>query len=374
MPPGSEEPAGGGVSKPEGSVPEVTPEQVDERVVHDPYNYIDDPYVHDQPETDTQTLTVVPSVAPPAPPSPPKPKDPEPEEEDDDEGMLRMSFLDHLEELRSRIISALMGLGVAFILALVFANELWGLVVAPAMEALTRIGVKPELVIISPMEGFSIIWVKVPLVAAIFVASPWVLYQVWSFIAPGLYKRERQYAAPFVISTAGLFITGGLFAYFVAFRFGLAFLLGIGHGQGVSPMVSVNEYFDLFVNVMLGVGLVFELPILVFFLVLLRIVTPSFLIANSRYAILCIVIIAAVVTPTPDVFNLALFALPMIVLYFIGVFAGYLLVLKRENRRFPWGIVLFIFILFLALLVAASWIAVVKYGYRLVPVWPFLVR
>ena len=165
-----------------------------------------------------------------------------------------------------------------------------------------------------------------------------------------------------------------LFAYFVAFRFGLAFLLGIGHTQGVSPMVSLTEYFDLFVNVMLGVGLVFELPILIFFLVVLKMVTPKFLVANSRYAVLLIVIVAAIVTPTPDVFNLAMFAIPMIVLYFIGVFAGYLLTLKREDKRFPWGIVLVLFFIVIGLLVAGSWVAVVKYGYRLVPTWPFLVR
>lgn len=322
-------------------------------------------------------LTVPPS--PPGPPAAAKPphRDPDPPgpEEPEEEGMLRMSFLEHLEELRSRIIKALMGLAVAFFLSLVFANELWTAVVAPAKEALVRIGVKPELVIISPMEGFSTIWVKVPLVASLFVGSPWILYQVWAFIAPGLYKRERRFAVPFVVSTAGLFILGGMFAYFVAFRFGLAFLLGIGHGDGiVSPMVSVQEYFDLFVNVMLGVGLVFELPVVIFFLVLLRIATPKFLVEHSRYAILAIVIIAAIVTPTPDVFNLTLFAVPMILLYFIGVFAGYLLVLQRENRRFPWGVVLVIFIALLAALVAGSWIAVVKFGYRLVPAWPFLVR
>jgi len=376
VPPGDgfpDSPSGSG----KGPVEPAKPARNPDEIIQDPYNYIDDPYSQPDPEErPTETLTVPPKPTPPKPPEPPvPPKPPEPEEEDEDEeGMLRMSFLDHLEELRRRIISALVGLAVAFFAALVFANELWDLVRAPAVEALTKIGVKPDLMIISPMEGFSIIWVKVPLVAALFVGSPWILYQVWSFIAPGLYKKERRYAAPFVICTAGLFITGGLFAYFVAFRFGLAFLLGIGHLQGVSPMVSLTEYFDLFVNVMLGVGLVFELPILIFFLVLLRIVTPKFLVDNSRYAILLIVIIAAVVTPTPDVFNLTLFAVPMILLYFIGVFAGYLLTLKRENRRFPWGVVLVLFIIFLALLVAGSSVAVLKYGYRLVPNWPFLVR
>src|SRR6185437_14924242 len=140
--------------------------------------------------------------------------------------------------------------------------------------------------------------------------------------------------------TAGLFITGGCFAYFIAFRYGLEFLLGIGRDIHVTPVVSINEYFDLFVNVTLGVGLVFELPVLIFMLTLLRLASPRFLIRHSRYAVLAIVVLAAIVTPTPDVFNLMMFALPMTLLYFVGVFASYLLVLKREGRRYPWGMTL----------------------------------
>ncbi len=156
--------------------------------------------------------------------------------------MLRMSFLGHLEELRARIIRMLMGLGIAFVLCVGFAPDLWKVVSAPAMDALRKIGIKdPHLVIIEPMENFSIIWVKLPLVISLFVASPWVLYQIWAFIAPGLYKRERRWAIPFVLTTAGLFITGGLFAYFIAFRYGLAFLLGIGLSGGVQPMSDDHQ-------------------------------------------------------------------------------------------------------------------------------------
>ena len=173
-------------------------------------------------------------------------------DDDGDEGMLRMSFLEHLEELRSRILKALIGIGVAFVLSLAFANEMWEIVVAPARYALTSLGFTDKLAQITPMETFTTVWVKLPMLAAVFLASPWVLYQVWGFIAPGLYRRERRWAAPFVICSAGLFITGGLFAYFVAFRFGLTFLLGIGRDIHIQPMVSVTEYFDLFVNVMLG--------------------------------------------------------------------------------------------------------------------------
>src|SRR5712692_4809893 len=279
------------------------------------------------------------------------------DEDDDGEGMLRMSFMDHLEELRSRLIRALVGFGVAFLLCLIFSQQLWEIVQAPATDALTKVGVPGgKLTIIDPMEGFSIIWLWTPLVATFFVAAPWVVYQVWAFIAPGLYKRERKWAVPFITCTAGLFIAGGLFAYFIAFRYGLAFLLGIGGFAGVVPMVSVDRYFSLFVNVMLGVSLVFELPVVIFFLTLLRIASPSFLLSHSRCAILGIVIIAAVITPTPDVFNLMLFAVPMCMLFFVGVFASYLLVLKRENRKFPWAALLKWLIALLVIVVGFGWI------------------
>lgn len=288
--------------------------------------------------------------------------------------MLRMSFLEHLEELRSRIIKCLAGMGVAFVASLIFANKLWQIVSEPATSALRHLGFTDKLVQITPMETFSTVWVKLPMLSSIFLVSPWILYQVWSFIAPGLYKRERRWAAPFVIVSAGLFITGGVFAYFVAFRYGLEFLLGIGRDISIQPMVSVTEYFDLFVNVTLGVGLVFELPVLIFFLTLLRIVTPGFLIRNARYAILIIVIVAAVVTPTPDVFNLMLFAIPMCALFFVGVFAGYLLVLRRENRRFPWRTLTLWALGILSLFGAAVAIAIWRFGLHVTAHWPFLTR
>ena len=287
-----------------------------------------------------------------------------------------MSFLEHLEEMRSRIIRALMGFGVAFLLCIVFCYPLWDFVRAPAVDALTKIGVKPpNLVINEPMEAFSIIWVKVPLVFALFLASPWVLYQVWAFIAPGLYQKEKRLAFPFVLSTAGLFILGGAFAYFVAFRFGLAFLLSIGLSNGVTPLVTITHYFDLFVNVMLGVALVFELPVAIFFLTLLHLASPRFLMANSRYAILAIVILAAIITPTPDFFNLMLFAVPMSALFFIGVFASYLLVLKREGRKFPWPKVVGITLLLILLLAGLAHVALVRLlHYHLASHWPFYLK
>jgi len=331
--------------------------------------------------------------------------------DEEDDGMLRMSFLDHLGELRSRIIRALVGFGVVFLVCLVFSNQLWLIVQAPAVEAFRRLTVSAQqsdeervkevckppsaqpsapcqeamkaantpkvsgaLIGIDPMEQFSILWMWTPLVASIFLGSPWILYQIWAFIAPGLYKSERKWAVPFVLTTAGLFLTGGFFAYFIAFRYGLTFLLGLGGFAGIRPLISIDKYFELFVDVMLGVSAIFEMPIIIFFLVLLRLASPKFLLEHSRYAILAIVIIAAIITPTPDVFNLMLFAVPMCLLFFVGVFAGYLLVLHREGKGFPWAKVMPWFLALLVILALIVWIMIARYHYHLVNHLPFLTK
>ena len=318
--------------------------------------------------------TATPAGSGGAPPPPYSGADDE-EEDGEEDGMLRMSFLEHLEELRNRILKALIGVGVAFAIAIYFNNDIWLLVSNPAIEAMKQAGMKdPKLAILTPTEGFSVIWVQLPILTAIFLSSPWILYQIWAFIAPGLYKKERKWAAPFVIISAGLFILGGLFAYFVAFKLGLAFLIAIGIGGNAQAVISLSNYLDLFTNVSLGMGLVFELPVLIFFLSLLRIVTPGFLVRNSRYAILGIVVVAALITPTPDVVNLMLLALPMTLLYFLGVFAAYLLSLSRENKRFPWLILFLIVFGFLAVFAGGVYWAVTSFGYQLVWQYPFLVK
>ena len=288
--------------------------------------------------------------------------------------MLRMSFLEHLEELRTRIINMLWGLVIAFLACFWFKDQLWLFVSGPAYVALTRLGYPPELVQINPMDTFTVVWMKVPLLLSLFVASPWVLYQVWGFIAPGLYKTEKRMAAPFILTSAGLFILGGLFAYFVAFRFGLEFLLGVGKDINIKPQISIVDYSDLFFNVILGVSLVFEMPVVIFFLAMLRIVSAKFLLEHSRYAILGITILAAFITPTPDAFNMMLFALPMVALYFVGVFAAYLLEHQREHNRFPWMAILLLIGTILAIAGGIVAFFVFKYGYKLIPYWPFMIR
>ena len=355
--------------------PDLDPEhdgRLTPETLGDPFAAEDGPNTGELPVTPPVST----AVTPPAPPAPPpaKPSKKEEPEDDDDEGMLRMSFMGHLEELRMRLIRALAGLGVAFGVCIFFTDFLWNAVRAPAASALKQLGYPEELAQITPTEAFSIIWVRIPILAGLFLASPWVIYQVCSFIAPGLYKKERRLAVPFIFCTAGLFITGGAFAYFVAFRFGLVFLLGIGSTMGVRPLISITEYFDLFVNVILGVALVFELPVLIFFLTLLRIASPRFLLAHSRYAILLIVIAAAIITPTPDVVNLTIFAAPMILLYFVGVFASYLLVLNREGGTFPWRKVFIWTGVILAAIAGFLWLATTKLGYHMIWKWPFLIK
>jgi len=311
------------------------------------------------------------SPVPAAAAAPPPPPPAEPDEED---GMLRMSFLEHLEELRTRIIRCLMGLFVAFMVSMCFMNQMWDAVKRPIVIALQTLGYPPELAARTPMEGISIVWFRVPILAAIFIASPWVLYQVWAFIAPGLYKRERRWAVPFILTTAGLFIAGGLFAYFIAFRFALTFLLKIGKDAGIRPYIGPTEYMDLFINVVLGVALIFEMPVLIFFLTLLRVVSPKFLLRHSRYAILGITIAAAIITPTPDAVTMTLVATPMILLYFVGVFASYLLVLRREKRAFPWKKLIKPAVYILVLCVVAVIVAMNAFHLHWVWKWPFLVK
>jgi len=161
------------------------------------------------------------------------------------------------------------------------------------------------------------------------LAWPWSVYQLWAFFAPGLSNKERRSAIPFVLLAGGLFIGSSLFAYFVALRSGLEFLLR--SDPTADAILSNIYYFDLFAT--LGIGLAFEVPVLIFLLTLLRVASPRFLLRHSRYAILGIVIIAAIVTPTSDVFNLLLFALPTCALYYAGVGAILILVMKREGAR-----------------------------------------
>jgi len=235
----------------------------------------------------------------------------------------RMTFLEHLDELRRRILHSLLSIVVTFIAAWVFREPIFGFLSAPIQ------GVIERLVVIKPTEPFTI-YLKVCFTAAVFLAAPFILLQVWLFIAPGLYRREKRFALPFLFSSTVLFILGGVFAYYVVLPPALQFLL-LEFGREFQPMISAVDFFDFELIIILGMGAIFQLPILAAFLSLFGLVTPGFLWRNFRYAFLAITIIAAVVSPTTDPFNLFLWTGPMVVLYTLSIGVSWIFQRRRSS-------------------------------------------
>jgi sec-independent protein translocase protein TatC len=246
------------------------------------------------------------------------------------DALTGMSFLEHLEELRRRIIWSLVSVAVCFAVAWNYAGHIFQYMQRPLLEALRNHKLDERLVYLSPTEPFNL-YLKVGMVAGLFLASPLVLYQVWLFISPGLYRHEKRYVMPFLASTVGLFLAGGYFGYRLVYPAALDFL--IGYGGDFRPMITIGEYTDLFLTVILGLGLVFEMPILIFFLALMGVVNAGFLWRNLRYAILVIFFLAAVLTPTTDIVNMCIFAAPMIGLYVISIGIAWLVHPKRRKAR-----------------------------------------
>ena len=229
---------------------------------------------------------------------------------DDDAG--RMSFFEHLTELRTRIIWSLIPTAVGLGVALYFTNNVMRMLSAH---------LKTELVFTTPTEAFWT-YMKVAMILGIFIAMPVILWNVWAFVAPGLHKHERKYAAPFVIVGSLLFIGGGAFALFVIIPFAVNFLVSFGQDQGLKPMITISSYIDFIIKFTLAFGVVFELPVVITLLSMLGLVTPQFLSKNRKYAILINFIIAAVLTPTPDIVNQSLMAGPLCVLYELGIISA----------------------------------------------------
>jgi sec-independent protein translocase protein TatC len=254
---------------------------------------------------------------------------PTPETQSREDLLRQMSFLEHLEELRKRLIYSVLSVVVGFFACYYFADKIYGLMQKPIVEALRRNHLSETLVYLNPTEPFNL-YIKIAFLAGIFVACPVILYQVWLFISPGLYRHEKRYVVPFMISTVGLFLAGGFFGYRLAFPAALNFL--IEQGKQFQPMITIGEYTDLFLTIIIGLGAVFELPILVFFLALMGIVSPAWMWNNFRYSILIIFVIAAIVTPTTDVWNMCIFAAPMIVLYVVSIGVAWLVHPNRRNR------------------------------------------
>ncbi|HEY1271864.1 MAG TPA: twin-arginine translocase subunit TatC [Terriglobales bacterium] len=241
-----------------------------------------------------------------------------------------MSFLEHLEELRRRIIYSIIAVAAGFLACWEFHEQIYEVMQRPILLALHNHGMAEKLVYLNPTEGFNL-YLKVAFLAGLFVASPFVLYQVWMFISPGLYRHERSYVLPFMFSTVLLFLGGGFFGYRIVFPAALDFL--IGYSKQFQPMITIGEYTDLFLTIIIGMGIIFELPILVFFLSLMGMVSAGFMWRNFRYSILIVFIVAAVVTPTTDILNMCLFATPMIVLYAVSIGIAWLVHPKQRRAR-----------------------------------------
>jgi sec-independent protein translocase protein TatC len=246
------------------------------------------------------------------------------------EEMTGMSFLEHLEELRRRIIYSFLYVVAGFCVCWWFHEQIFAIMQKPIVTALANHKMDTQLVYLNPTDPFNM-YLKISFLAGIFVASPFMLYQVWAFIAPGLYRNERRYVLPFMFSTVGLFLAGGYFGYKMVYPAALDFL--IGWSIQFKPMITVGEYTDLFLTIIAGLGLVFEMPILVFFLSLMGILTAGWMWRNFRYSILVIFIIAAIITPTTDIMNMCIFAAPMIVLYLFSIAIAWFVHPTQRKKR-----------------------------------------
>lgn len=244
--------------------------------------------------------------------------------EEDDEELPRMTLLEHLDELRRRIFRTLIVVVVAFFGCFAFARQIYTILAKPIEPHVD------QLVFDGVADPF-IVQVKVALLAAVFVTSPYLVSQLWGFISPGLYRREKRYAIPFIFFGSFFFIGGGVFGYLVALPFATEFLVNMGLNSNWDADIRIERYFSFAVNVLLGLAVMFQLPIIIFMLSQLGVVTPRFLMRHFRWAVLIIVILAAAITPTPDVVNMTIVAAPTLLLYLVGVGASALV--QRRRKR-----------------------------------------
>jgi sec-independent protein translocase protein TatC len=246
-----------------------------------------------------------------------EPDDPELWESPDEEGESpgsKMSFLEHLDELRKRLIHSTIALGVAVVLALFFVNQIYAFIMGPLTAVLPQGG---QLVYTEPTEGFMLHF-RMALLAGVVLAAPAIMWQVWLFIAPGLYANEKKFAIPFIFLSSVGFVGGAAFSHYFVFPFMWRFLASFTD-EYTTFMPRIAPAFSLYTRMLLATGLVFQLPTVVFFLAKMGVVTARFLIRNTKYAVLIIFIIAAVITPTADPTGQLLIAGPMVALYILSI-------------------------------------------------------
>jgi sec-independent protein translocase protein TatC len=239
---------------------------------------------------------------------------PIPPDEDDDSAGARMSFLEHLDELRKRIVNSLIAVGVGILITFTFIQRIYSFLMAPTMHVLPP---GSRLMYTEPGEAFSL-YIQLSMIVGAILASPFIMYQVWLFIAPGLYSNEKRMAIPFVaLSTLGL-VGGAVFNHYIMFPWMMRFFAGF-NTQDLLFMPKLDSVFSLYTKFLLAMAAVFQMPTLVFFLAKMKLVTARFLVAKFKYAVLIIFILSAVITPTGDPVTQSVFAAPMIALYLLGI-------------------------------------------------------
>ena len=240
----------------------------------------------------------------------------------------KMTFLEHLDELRQRIIISLLAVVIAFAVCFTFSQQIFDFLMGPLRSALPPGG---ELIATAVPEVF-LLYLKMSFFAGIFLASPVILTQVWMFVAPGLYRNEKRYAVPFIFLGTGFFLGGAAFGHFVVFPYAANFLTTFG-GESIGILLTVSQVFSFYSKFILGMAVVFEIPTFVFVLARMGLVTPGFLWAKFKYAVLLIFVTAAIITPTPDVVTQSLLAVPMIGLYLLSIGIAWLCGRERDRQQ-----------------------------------------
>ena len=239
----------------------------------------------------------------------------------------KMPFMAHLEELRKRLIISVAAIAVGTFIAFGFKEWLFHLLMRPLIQALPQ----GEKMIFTGLPEAFFVYLEVSVIAGVMLAMPVVLYEVWMFVAPGLYPSERRFAAPMVTLSTVFFAGGVLFGYSLVFPFAFKYLVGFGT-DFIRPLPDMKEYMNLASALLLAFGLIFELPLVLTMLARIGIVNDAFLRKQRKYAFLLAFVAAAILTPTPDIFNQCLMAFPIIILYEISIVGAKVFGKKRREK------------------------------------------
>jgi sec-independent protein translocase protein TatC len=246
---------------------------------------------------------------------------------DDESEGGKMSFLEHLDELRKRIIRALLSLSVGVAIAIYFLEDILNFVMRPLAATLPP---GASFIFTYPTEAF-MLRIRIALIAGLFIATPLVFWQVWQFVAPALYAKERRYAIPFVLLSSIGFVGGAAFSHYVAFPLMWKFFASFSDDMIVF-MPRIEDTFSMYMRMLLGMAAVFQMPAMVFFLARMGVITARWMIRQFKYAVLVIVVIAAIITPSSDVASQMIVAGPMVLLYILSIAIAWVFGKKRMTE------------------------------------------